>query len=214
MVIRLTIALLLLSSSILHAQTENDSTYTKALSFRFNGLNLGEFRGGIGGKYWVSYNRAITVSILFGHNSNETKTKEVNAGNIRDSESSFTELGFFTGYEFHINRSKSFSPYLGFGVSLVYNRSESHLNRVIIINEEDIFISSDRESDIFRGAFEIAFGGEYWVTERLSFAGHQTFTIGYSRGSTKTRTSGNYNFDTSSFSANVGTSSLILSLYF
>lgn len=215
MVIRLTIALLLLGSSIIHAQTESDSTYTKALSFRFNGLNLGGFRGGIGGKYWVSRNRAITASISLHHNSSETKPVGINEPNISDRESTNTVLGFFTGYEFHINRSERFSPYLGIGVSFSYSRSESDQTTIISSNDGVLLVAAKSKNETYRGDFETGLGVEYWVKSRISFAALQTFTIGFSNGSRNTTIStSTENFDTSSFSAKFGTSSLILSIYF
>ena len=124
---KLTIVLVtILTASTCLAQTKRDSTYHKAISFSFNGLYLNKFRGGIGGKYWTSESRAITVSMLFSYDTRKTEQDTNIDGDFPGTENSSSNIGAFIGYEFHMRRNDNFSPYFGFGVSFKYNKFDSN----------------------------------------------------------------------------------------
>lgn len=213
---KLTIVLVtILTASTCLAQTKSDSTYHKAISFSFNGLNLNKFRGGIGGKYWTSESRAITVSILFGYDTRKTEQDSNIEGYIYDTERSSFNLGAFIGYEFHMRKNDNFSPYFGFGVSFRYDKSDSFYKTIIKSEPGDQLIEMDSNTKQYFRSLELSFGVEYWISKRISLAGNQNLTVTSISGKRKTRSGGHvYDFDDSGFTAGFGTSSLILSIYF
>lgn len=83
----------------------------KALSFSFNGLNINEFYGGFGGKYWTSNNTALFGSIDFElYYDYEDYDKDSDS----DRKSRQNDLSLTLGMEKHFYACRKVSPYWGF----------------------------------------------------------------------------------------------------
>jgi len=183
----------------------------KALSFSFNGFNLGEFYGGIGGKMWISNSVALFASVDMDYSSSTTKRSEQTNGNKSSS--------FSTGLTFGMNKkmgsNKRFLPYFGGSVGFSYSRSSSETN----------FAVADDYNNLYEnGMLNINLGGtlgvESFITDGISLAAQHTLGLGFGTGSVKTTLQRPNQLDQvdeqdqSSFNFGFGTSSLILSVYF
>ena len=165
------LSLLLVSTSPLFPQeTQRIDTLLnegkKALTFAFNGLNLG---GGLGGTYWLNNNYALGI-ILFGSYDN--------AKDLTDETKSYiADLGVTAYLKRHFNFDHGLSPYAGLGSGLEYSQYDgSYLtepSRYIYIR------------------IPVLVGVEYWLTNNISLSGEQniTFTFNVSRSSRRYRVS-------------------------
>lgn len=167
---------------------------SKALSFSFNGFALSTFNGGVGGKYWVSDNSAVSASITFSANSNTSDqygttltTKELTAG-------------IFAQYELHFRPSSILTPYLGIRASYsVSNTQDDHTDTT--------GYTFTTTAKVINGSFGPVFGIEYFITNNISFAGQQMLNVTYSK------TEDSYTHP-EEWTVGFGASSLILSIYF
>jgi hypothetical protein len=191
----------LLFASVASSQSEPEFLKTKCLSFNFNGFNLGTIGGGIGGKMWTSNATAYTLSIGGSFYSNNT---EANAQTTEGKESSsFVQIQ--AGFEQHTDLGSGFSPYfagIAFGSFLTQKQTYARP----LPGPGDEFNQTTNSV----GAM-VGFGVEYWLTKRISVAGQQLFQASYRFGN---QTSNSQTRNTSGFSTNLGTSALILSIYF
>jgi opacity protein-like surface antigen len=88
----------------------------KALLFNFSGLgtlNLGEYQGGVGGKYFLSDGMAVRGMLLLGVNN---ITNKGSAGFTDATDNTFS-FGLGGGLEYHLPLASSVSPYLGGAIS-------------------------------------------------------------------------------------------------
>jgi hypothetical protein len=175
----------------------------KAVCFGFDGLDLGLFNGGIGGKYWISDMSALYGSVEFSFSG----SKREGAGNEDDVESLRRSVGMKLAVEKHL-RVKKISPYIG--VQLGFRLSKDTFER---------YGRADNEDKSASISSALAFGVEYWLTDNVSLAGQHTFGGSYEFG-TSTRTelkdhqiSEEQEQDTYEIRLGFGTSSLILSVY-
>lgn len=68
---------------------------------------------------------------------------------------------------------------------------------------------------MFYTGLQLGFGAEYWITHRISLAGQQLFRFSYGFGSNENRGGSNTpKQNVTTFNVGLGTTSLILSLYF
>ena len=112
-----------LLSSCFYAQDEFKSAITrgsKALLFQFSGFsNLGadNFEGGVGGKYYMTGNIALRVSLLLS-TASVTIPANPQQGQIgREGELSGTQFGINAAAEYHFGRGRV-SPYFGGGIGI------------------------------------------------------------------------------------------------
>ena len=191
------ILLVLFLSSLSIAQQDNYKT--SALSFSFNGLNLSNYYGGIGGRWWLSDSTVFNLSIggsVF--NRKFRATEDLEEGYEKNT--SFT---FGIGMEGHLLESDDISPYYAFRGSL-------SLNNRFYKSSYDSFENSDK---IFSFMIEAGFGVEYWIFKRISLSGQHLFNLRLDDG--KRTTSPNTDSqDVSGFYIGLGTTALILSIYF
>ena len=182
---------------------QNDYLKTKALTFSFNGLNLNQFYGGIGGKAWLCDDLALNANISF-----DGRTSTMLGNETRTEGSDKTKAIIFgIGVEKHFSVLKDISPYWEGRIS--GNYSESKYKSTRNINDPPFSGSSYSR----RISIETGFGVEYWLTEKISFSGQHLFSFHYGTGSNQsTSTVNNQKIIERGF--DTGTSSLILSIYF
>jgi hypothetical protein len=182
---------------------QSENLKTKALTFSFNGLNLSEFYGGIGGKLWVSDFFALNANIGLDSRTNTT------GGNDRRTEGKekLKTLVFGFGIEKHFQGMENLEPYWMGRIQGSY--SERDYNPSLITG----YMPWGNRSIMRTISAETGFGIEYWLTNKISLAGQHLFRFYYGTGSTTiyedntTQKSIERGFDT-------GTSSIILAIYF
>lgn len=194
------LSIVLLAPLVAFAQS-TEPIKTKALSFNINGLTLSGLNGGMGGKVWIPGNRALVGSVDGSFSTNSTESDD--PAYVDDTDRSW-EIVAHVGMEQHFAWQPGFSPYLTGGLFLGQSgsRSESGL---------DTDLNIDTERNLIVGG-RAGFGIEYWVTPRISLAGQQLVVVSYSAGEQKS--SGFDAEETGFFSVGLGTSSVILSVYF
>jgi len=178
---------------------------TKALSFEINGLYLSGLNGGVGGKMWLPGNRVLVGSL---DARSITQTREDDDTATFDEKSWDRSLTVNVGIEQHYDWAPGLSPYLMGGVSLGYSAYRSKSGYVV---------NGGYQSDswrIYPGA-KAGFGLEYWLTPRVSLAGQQVFSgsYGFGRQTDTSPPSSVTKSDVRSFTLDLGTSSLMLSVY-
>jgi hypothetical protein len=196
------LATLLFSVSAALSQAA-DPLKTKALSFNINGLTLSGLNGGLGGKIWIPGNRAVTGSVDGGYSSHVSDLSD--SVYIEDRTKSWN-IVINAGIEQHFNWQPGLSPYVLGGVFL---GRESWRRRSGFVTDPEVLYFDKN----FSGGVKAGFGLEYWVTPRVSVSGQQQVIATY--------TWGRYNRpglmndqEQSSFGLDLGTSSVILSVYF
>ncbi len=109
----ITVLALMLAVPIAGAQPlKVASAGDKALLFNFSGLgtlNLGEYQGGIGGKYFLSNGMAVRGMLLLGVNNTTNK----GSAGFTDATDNIFSFGLGAGLEYHLPIASSVSPYLG-----------------------------------------------------------------------------------------------------
>lgn len=193
--------ILVLVSTNLFGQNENAKT--KALTFSFNGLNLNEFYGGVGGKVWLSDCSALNMNIGFDNKNSST------AGTINRTEGKENNktIVFGLGFEKHFQGIEDLEPYWIGRVSGSY--SERDYDPSVPFN-----YTPWGERSITRTiSAETGIGVEYWLTKSISFSGQHLFRFYYSTGSTN-QYDININQKIINRGFDTGTSSIILAIYF
>jgi len=196
-------ALILCLSFVSIAQ--NNNYRTTALSFSFNGFNLSSYYGGIGGRLWISESTVLNAS--FGGSISERKyDATINYTNGLEK-NKYLNIGI--GIENHFDFSNDFSPYFSsrfsFGINDRYYRYSTNIL--------DDFSDSKEKTYLYN--LDFGFGVEYWILDRISFSGQHLFNIRYETGY---RTIGGVSTretqDVNGFALNLGTTSIMLSIYF
>lgn len=193
----LTLLAALAAAASVQAQGDDARFKTKALSFGFNGSGV------IGGKAWISDQSALTLSL--GGTTNSSRVEAADTSSLDDEYTQFS-LSVTVGLERHFDLGLGFSPYVTGGVSAGYGRSVSRSGTTTYSYE---FKSNSTDLGLRAGV-----GVEYWLVPRVSLAGQQLLSAGYSFGSRTNGSAGALRQDTGAFSMGLGTSSLILSVYF
>ncbi len=214
MIPRVVLVFLLVTSHVLVAQEysqqeEISSASKRAISFSFNGLHLRGFEGGIGVKSWASSRTALVAGIEFYH---ESSSDEHEDGSDRwDDERTRTSMGASFGFQRHSRVGSKVSPYVGLGLGAGWShRKVSHMYPEEY--ERDEYESTSDETYVSGNA---SFGIEYFIANDISLSGQHSFKASYSFG---TLESGYGDDDTkvdqSGLYLGLGTSGLILSIYF
>ena len=194
--------LFLIALSAVSAMAQNtDPLKTKAFSFGFDGLDLsGPYGGNVGGKIWLSGNRALALG-LYGRTSGYSeKTPDTMSS---DQSYSSYEWGVSAALQQHFEWSPGLSPYLTAGASTGFTGSRDR-------SESSYDTSWSRGSGFNVGL--LAGGGlEYWFARRLSLSGQQMFSASLAYG--KQERDSERRATTRSFSVGLGTSSLTLNVY-
>lgn len=191
---------LALAASSAMAQHSNPLK-TKAFSFGFNGLNLsGPYGGNVGGKIWLSGNRALALGLYGSTNGNSVNTPDTME---IDRKYSGYQWGISAALEQHFDWSPGLSPYLTAGASTGFSGSRDRY--------EYAFDTSSSRENSFNAGLQAGFGLEYWFARRLSLSGQQMFSGSLSFG--KGREDGEEEYSSRGFSVGLGTSSLTLNIY-
>ena len=182
---------------------QNENLKTKALTFSFNGLNLNQFYGGIGGKVWLDDYFSLNANI--GFNSRNSS----NAGNeLRtDGKDRSKTILFGVGLEKHFQGLENIEPYW-------MGRIEGSYTDRDYDPSVPIEYQSWGNRTISRTiSVESGMGVEYWVTDKISLAGQHLFRFYYTTGNSRDyETNSTQKIITRGF--DTGTSSLILAIYF
>jgi len=186
-------------ASLLLAQ-ENDNYKTIALSFNFNGLNLSNYYGGVGGRLWVSKSTVLNASI--GGSISEREYLESDEIDNGLEKNKYLILGI--GMENHFPMSDDLSPYLSTRLSFGYR------------NQYYRYYNSSNEQEDVTYSYNLGFGlgVEYWIFERISLSGQHLFNAYYEAGHRNTNGSATIVQEIKGYGLAFGTTSLILSIYF
>ncbi len=205
------IAVLLLTTTSCLAQSGYQEKGSRAICFSFDGLDLGAYQGGLGFKYWFTDNRAFIGSLISGYSKNiidenngdsgtePTKNEKVNIG-----------IGTYFGMEFHSWKKEKFSPYLGSGILLMYEKINNKL-------EHGNSHTHRYKSVQLSYSLNIALGVEYQLRKNISISGQYSYLFTYKNGENKNSVSDQNNstgYDTRNISIGLGSPLLTLSLYF
>jgi hypothetical protein len=178
-----------------------DKNYkTTALSFSFNGLNLSSYYGGVGGRFWTTDSTVFNVSIGGSYSQKVYEATE----NLKEGFEKNSSLTFGIGGEIHYPTSENLSPYLSFRGSYTMN---SRYYRPGYYDYE----SKDRINSF---SFDFGLGVEYWILERISLSGQHLFNLHLDNGERTVGGVENETQDISGFGAGIGTTSIMLSIYF
>jgi hypothetical protein len=207
------IFLMLIVSASMAQEGKSEMPFTlkgkKALSFSFNGFNLGEFYGGVGGKMWLSNSVALFASVDMNYATSGLDKSDQRNG----SKSSNFTTGLNAGMIKTLSSNKRFLPYLGFNLGLDYSKSTTEPDNVNGFNTKT-------ESGMFNIDLGAALGVESFITDGISLSAQHVFGLGFGFGTYKQTTEQPnqpnqvYEQNQSSFNFGLGTSSLILSVYF
>lgn len=160
---------IVLTAAPLHAQERDDASQApliregrKALSFSFDGLDLGYFEGGVGGKYWLAPRIALRASVSGDLDFSEDEDE---GGN---SEGSQLGAGLRAGVERHFGDWRRVSPFVGFVAGANASRSQRELRR---IGGNDGPRRVEEESTRLSAAADVVLGVEYFLAPHVSLAG-------------------------------------------
>jgi hypothetical protein len=183
---------------------QNNNYRSTALSFGFNGFNLSTYYGGIGGRLWISESTVLNTS--FGGSISEKKYDETENYTNGLEKNKYLNIGI--GIENHLDFSDDFSPYFSyrfsFGINDRYYRYPTNISDV----------SSEAKEKTYSYNLDLGFGIEYWILERISFSGQHLFNIRYENGHRTVGGPTRETQDVNGFALNLGTTSIILSIYF
>ena len=200
----LTFACILMISTSTYCQTGAQYLKSKALQFSFNGLNLSSFGGGVGGKLWIDDCNALSLAIGGTHSYDNSDPNPQQTGQTNSQ--SIVQLQF--GVEVHSSVSNEFSPYV---TGAIFGRYESRSSKATYPWTSTSQESKYRSTNI---GLLVGFGAEYWISNRMSLSGQQTFQLSYGIGSQEDISSVDSKQNTHGFDVGLGTSSLILAVYF
>lgn len=176
-----------------------------ALSFAFNSAVLGDFNGGVGGKHWMSERWVVVGTVDF-------RYRQADSEENYNSKRTDYGAGLYLGLERHFGAAR-FSPYVGFGAGAGYTNNLTEWSS----NEGDT--TRERELADTRVSLRGAFGAEFWLTQRFSLAGEYRLEVAYTDGWREDRngaiiTDEPNRTDTTTWQAGIGSSALLLSIYF
>ena len=196
-----------LFASVASSQTDSEYLKTTSLQFGFNGLNLATINAGVGGKTWTTEHTALGLSIAGSHTFSKSDPNPRQSGTTQST----TVIQIQFGIEGHMMETENFSPYVAGALFARYEAQQ--------YEHRGTYIFSTEESHTTKKSIGLCFGvgAEYWVTKRLSLAGQHMFQVSYTSG---TQEAQDYSALTKSaqdlrgINIGLGTSSLILALYF
>jgi len=188
-------------------QKEDKPYKTTALNFEANFISLSSFYGGIGGKTWLSDSYTLVASVGGNYSSNTIDA----AGNITKSEQTRTSVILNFGFEKHFQMADNISPYLSARLSGSYEKSTSLPSWDTSNTNGTIKESKDSNYGI---GFNLGFGVELWLTNRISLSGQHLFSAYYYWGTIVGYHEDSPEQDKRSFRINTGTSAIILAIYF
>jgi len=165
----------------------------RSLNFSFSDFAVEDYKYGIGGKYWLSSNSAVTASVNVRKSKQETETTTIGPP-VTDSSDS-ESYGFTVGIENHFHSKTDLSPYVG--------------GEVLYMNNELEVAGSNLTGKTW--GVNVILGAEYAFSDSIALAAE--YAYGYSRQDNET-TSSSGKSSTTSEGFYLNSSKLILLLYF
>ena len=186
--------------SFLSIAQENSNYHTTALSFSFNGLNLGSYNGGVGGRRWISNSTVVNASIggsIYERKYDKTATLD---NGLEKSKSLYVGIGV----ENHLESSNDFSPFVSYRFEYGFHNQFYR----------SAFGSNEQRESTSSININVGFGVEYWILDRVSLSGQHLFNARYEFGERSTGGTPNEIQKIKGFQAGSGITSMILSIYF
>ena len=188
----------------------------KGLCFSVSGLStvsIGQYEGGIGGKYWISNKLALISSIGF---SAQRQTSS-SIADYTDSKYTTSTFSIFGGVEDHFFIKKKISPYLGGGLRFSIARSTSY--DPIPKENPPPTATKKYTSDTWSAGVRGSIGIEFFFSDWVSLAGQ--YQIDYNTRSTTNKrilvggesVNDSYGNKYTSFTLGTSTSSLVATFY-
>lgn len=183
----------------------------RGVVFTLDQLSLGSLNGGIGGKLWIGTTTALRGSLDFGVRSRDDVVKSEEDGGL-----SAVEGGLTVMLERHSRRARRVSPFLGAGFG-VHGSAFSDRTKYPLGNEIQ---ERYREGRNVRFTVPVALGVEYYVTRGISLSGEHLIAAEFEKVTDEQRTTFRdvpeavTRREVSDFSLNLGTSRIILTVYF
>jgi opacity protein-like surface antigen len=160
------LGLILLSTAALGEEVTRKAGDT-SLNFSFNGLNISDYKYGIGGKRWLSDYLAATASIDIYQSKEVDKTTSPSWET--DTNSELTWYGVSFGMEKHFTSHQNLSPY--WGGELTYSKQRSIMN--------SSFTGFSQSSTIKQYGINALFGVEYALMSNVSLAAEYSYGYSY-----------------------------------
>lgn len=154
----------------------------------------------MGGRHWISESTVINASVGFSISQEESDKTD----NIDKQIEKNKYFNFGIGMENHFAPVDDFSPYFSSRLSLAINDRFYRL----------IYTGGEQYEKTYSINVEFGIGVEYWVHEKISFSGQHMFHVRYDTGEKSTSSIPIEKQNTSEFIFNIGTTSLIVSIYF
>jgi hypothetical protein len=155
----------------------------KGISFSVSGLSyvgIGQFEGGIGGKYWISGKTALVSSVSFSVSRTTTTPSQQN---YTDYKSSYDRFSIFAGMENHFFAKKKLSPYLGIGLRYAASSSVTDFS----LPKENPYSGAIKKEETTAFNFGVwgSCGIEYFFADWVSLAGQYHVDYYYEKSTLK-----------------------------
>lgn len=162
------------------------TTGTKAVLFSFSGLSnlgLGQFDGGIGGKYYWTDQWALRGALQFSSASQSIPANPAPGQLGSDGSLSGTQFGISAAGEYHLSKSRV-TPYLGVGARIMFASTES--KNAVVGGATQTTTKNNRNGETINGTTYIGgtqfglfvLGGvEFFVAREVSLAAE--YRLGY-----------------------------------
>jgi opacity protein-like surface antigen len=138
-----------------------------ALNFSFNGLNISDYKYGIGGKRWLTPDLAATASLDIYQSKEVDKTTSPSWET--DTNSNLTWYGLSIGMEKHLTSHHNLSPYWGGELTCSKQRYITGAS----------FAGYSYSSTIKQYGINALFGVEYALMENVSLAAEYSYGYSY-----------------------------------
>ncbi len=162
--------------SVVSSKSAQGHRGDKGLCFSVSGLStvgIGQYEGGIGGKYWISNKLALVSSI--GINIRSYTIDNPNTGYTKNK-SSYVTFSPFVGIEDHFFVNK-LSPYLGVGVGISMSSTTTNYSIPIINPPSGIQKKEKATANSYR--FRCFCSMEYFFATWVSLAGQYQMDYSY-----------------------------------
>jgi hypothetical protein len=203
-------------TSVVSSKSAQSHKGNKGLCFSVSGLStvaIGQYEGGIGGKYWISDKLALISSIGI----NAKKNTSSSVVGYTEPKTTSSSCSFFAGLEDHFLIKKKISPYLGGGLRFSIARATTY-NPIPKENPPPT-AAKKYTSDTWSTGVRGFCGIEFFFADWVSLSGQ--YQIDYLTGKTTNKTfrvggEGVTNPDESKSTTTtlgMGTSSLVATFY-
>ena len=190
------------------ADPEND--LKRAVVFGFNGLNISDFLGGVGYKTWIGPTTAVVLGLQFGYNE-FSEDRPDDDYYYPDIDTSRDNIGIYVELQTHFTRKNPLSPYTGISLGAGWSSSST----TYTYPEESDIPNNKHASDMFSITPGILLGFEYFLKKDISLSAQSSLDVAFGWGSEETNDG--YDIretDRSEFDLHIGTSKLLLTVYF